>query len=106
MAYAFLALAILSEVAGTVSLRMATRGSGSWYAAVAVGYAVAFVMLALALDRGMGIGVAYGIWSASGVALTALLGRVLFAEAVSRTMACGIVLIIAGVLLVELGRPH
>jgi len=50
------------------------------------------------------IGVAYGIWAATGVALTAVLGRVLFREPLTRLMLGGIGLIIVGVLLVELGH--
>lgn len=103
MAWALLAVAILSEVAGTLSLRMATSGSRHWYAAVLAGYLVAFSCLALALQAGLGLGVVYGIWAAVGVALTAVASRVLFDEPLNWVMACGIVLIIGGVLLVETG---
>ncbi len=51
----------------------------------------------------MALGVAYGIWAASGVALTAILARVIFHEPLTRTMALGILLIAVGVLTVELG---
>jgi small multidrug resistance pump len=51
----------------------------------------------------MGIGVAYGIWTAVGVALTALLSRRLFAEPLTRTMVVGLALIVAGVVLLEAG---
>jgi small multidrug resistance pump len=61
-------------------------------------------MLAGALALGLPIGVAYGIWAATGVALTAILGRVLFRDPLTRTMLAGIVLIIGGVLLIELGH--
>ena len=36
---------------------------------VAIGYLAAFAFLSLTLSAGMGLGVAYGIWAASGVAL-------------------------------------
>lgn len=49
---------------------------------------------------------AYGIWAAAGVALTALLGKVVFGEALNRTMLLGIGLIVVGVLLIELGAAH
>ena len=42
---------------------------------VVTGYVASFVLLSLALDAGMGIGVAYGIWTAVGVAFTAVLSR-------------------------------
>lgn len=105
MAWLFLSVSILTEVAGTLSLRMAARGRRRWYAAVAVGYLVAFTCLGLVLAEGMALGVAYGIWSASGVALTALAGRVLFREPFTWVTAAGVALIAGGVLLIELGAP-
>ncbi|MEV4186622.1 SMR family transporter [Streptosporangium canum] len=73
---------------------------------VAVGYIGAFFSLSMALRAGLGVGVAYGIWAASGVALTALASRVLFHEPLTKTMIAGIGLIIGGVLLIELGAAH
>ncbi|QFG24076.1 multidrug efflux SMR transporter [Actinomadura sp. WMMB 499] len=100
--------AIVSEVAATLSLRMASQPGGRkiWFAAVAAGYLAAFVFLTFALYDGLGIGVAYGIWAASGVALTAIASRVLFKEALTRVMGLGIALIAAGVLFIELGAAH
>lgn len=69
----------------------------------AVGYTASFAFVAAVLRRGMAIGVAYGIWAASGVTLTALAAAVLFDEALTGVMGLGFVAIVAGVLLVELG---
>ncbi|WP_435080563.1 DMT family transporter [Clavibacter michiganensis] len=104
MAWLLLAIAIVTEVAATISLKLATDGRKRWYTVVAVGYVTAFSMLAGALSLGLPIGVAYGIWAATGVALTAILGRVLFRDPLTRTMLAGIALIIGGVLLIELGH--
>ena len=57
-------------------------------------------------DEGLGLGVAYGIWAASGVALTAIASKALFQEPLTPLMMGGIVLIIGGVLLVEVGAAH
>jgi small multidrug resistance pump len=103
MAWLFLVVAILSEVAASLSLKAAADGKSRWYAVVAVGYLLAFTSLTFALDRGLGIGVAYGIWVASGVALTAVASRFLFKEPLTKLMGLGIALVGAGVLLVELG---
>ncbi len=105
MAYLFLIGAIIFEVAGTVSLRLAVDDK-RWYGAVVVGYLVAFTMLALTLAGGLPLGVAYGIWAASGVALTAMIGKFLFKEPFTWLMGLGIALIIGGVLLIELGANH
>lgn len=103
MAWLFLACAVLCEVAATLCLRVAAAGRRSFYAAVAVGYVAAFGCMTQALDGGIGLGVAYGIWAATGVALTALASKVLFGEPLTPLMLFGIALIVGGVLVIELG---
>lgn len=106
MSWLLLVGAVVAEVTGTLSLRVAAEGRRRWYGVVAVAYVVAFALLSLALAGGLGLGVAYGIWAAMGVALTAVLSRVLFAEPLTPVMVAGIGMIIAGVLLIELGTAH
>lgn len=106
MSFVYLSIAILGEVIGTLSLRLASDGRKAYLLGVLVCYPLAFFMLVRALDAGLGLGVAYGIWSAVGVVLTALASRVLFREAITRRMAAGMGLIAAGVLLIELGSSH
>lgn len=97
--------AIGAEVIGTLSLR-AMVDQPAWVALTAAAYVVAYALLGLALRTGMPIGVAYGIWGAVGVALVALLGALIFGETMSAQAIIGIVVIIAGVLIVETGaRP-
>ena len=103
----YLVAAIASEVTGTLSLKLASDGRGlRRYGVVITGYLAAFAMLTATLKAGMPLGVAYGIWSAGGVAVTAIASRLLFGEPLTRTMVAGIVLIMAGVLLVEIGSAH
>ncbi len=104
--YLLLFGAIASEVIGTLSLRVAANGRAGFYAAVAVGYVVAFTMLWGSLRLGMPLGVAYGIWAAAGVAVTAVASRFLFGEPLTRRMLGGIGFIVVGVLLIELGAGH
>lgn len=104
MAWALLSLSIATEVFATLSLKAATDGRRRWFIGVVVGYGIAFTMLPLALAQGLPIGIAYGIWAAAGVALTAVLGRVIFKDPLTWTMAAGIALIIGGVVLVKLGQ--
>jgi len=71
------------------------------------GYIASFALLSVTLSLGMPVGIAYGVWSACGVALVTLCARVLFAEPLTPTMMLGIALIIAGVLSIELvGAVH
>ena len=106
MQYLLLIAAILCEVSATLALRVAARGRVSFYALVLIGYTVAFTLLWASLRQGMPLGVAYGIWAAAGVALTAIASRVLFREPLTPKMVGGIALIVVGVLLVELGATH
>ena len=106
MVWLFLILAIVLEVGAALSLRLATDGRKLFYIAVVVGYLGAFFFLTQVLALGLGIGVAYGIWAACGVALTAILSKLLFDEPFSWIMAAGIALVVGGVLLVELGAAH
>ncbi|ART69778.1 QacE family quaternary ammonium compound efflux SMR transporter [Mycobacterium dioxanotrophicus] len=102
--WALLIAAIATEVAATLSLR-ASQDHAAWLVVVVIGYLGAFVLLTLVLRGGMAVGVAYGIWGAMGTASTAVLAAVLFGDAFTWPIAAGIGLIIAGVLLVELGSP-
>lgn len=101
-AWLLLAAAILSEVTATLSLRGALD-QPSLYVVVIGGYALSFGLLVQVLKRGMGLGIAYGIWGACGVVLTALLSAVLFGEVFTALKTAGIVLVAAGVVVVELG---
>ena len=103
MSWVLLCGAVIAEVASTLSLRVAATGRRAWYAPVVLGYVIAFALLSGALRTGMPLGVAYGVWAAAGIVLTALLSRLLFREALTPLMLTGMGLITAGVLLVELG---
>ncbi|MFC4753673.1 DMT family transporter [Dietzia aurantiaca] len=103
--WGFLMAAIGLEVAGSLSLKGALN-SPVLYLVVVLGYAGAFVFLALTLRARMPLGVAYGIWGAAGVVLTAALSALIFAEPLTPLMGAGIAVIIAGVLCVELGAQR
>ncbi|MFK0401801.1 DMT family transporter [Microbacterium sp. NPDC090225] len=105
MIWLLLVLAIASEVTATLSL----RASGGlrrrrWIPVIVVGYLAAFSLLGAILAMGMPVGVAYGIWAAAGVAITAVMGRVLFKDHFSAMMAAGVALIAVGVALIEFGH--
>ena len=97
--------AIISEVSATLALRQALNQPG-FYIVVGIGYALAFILLSLTLKAGMPLGVAYGLWGALGVALTAVLSMLVFGEPMTLLVALGIALIMAGVLLVEVGAQR
>jgi small multidrug resistance pump len=97
--------AITSEVTGTLALRMSngfTRLLPS--VVVVIGYVVAFGLLSQVLRRGMAVGVAYGIWSAIGVAAIAVIGAAFLGDRLSWLQVVGIALVILGVGALEFGR--
>lgn len=100
--WSYLGCAILLEVTASLSLKAALE-LPALYSLVVVGYAGSFVCLSGSLRRGMQLGVGYGIWAATGVALTAILSALIFGEPFRPLMGAGIGLIVVGVLLVELG---
>jgi small multidrug resistance pump len=103
-----LAGAILVEVIATLSLRASDgfRKRG-WMIPVALGYLASFYLLWVSLSLGMPVGVAYGVWTACGVALVAIIARFLFSEPLTWLMGAGIALIVAGVLTIEMsGAVH
>ena len=103
MMWLALAGAILFEVIGTLALR-ASDGfrKRRWIIPVTIGYLASFYLLWLTLSLGMHVGIAYGIWTACGVALVAVAARFLFGEPLTWLMGLGIALIVAGVLTIEM----
>ncbi|RKQ35300.1 DMT family transporter [Kocuria tytonis] len=98
----FLMAAITSEVTGSLALKAAVA-IPVFYALVVAGYAGSFLGLFASLRHGMTLGVGYGIWGATGVAATAVMSFLIFGEPITPVMGAGLVLVMAGVLLVELG---
>jgi small multidrug resistance pump len=103
-----LAAAIGIEVFATLGLR-ASDGFRKkvWIAPVVVAYLASFYLLWLTLALGLPVGIAYGVWTACGVALVAVIARYLFGDPLTLKMLIGIGLVIAGVLTIELvGAVH
>lgn len=98
----FLAGAVACEVAATLALK-AALDRPSWYLLVVTGYLAAFALLAGCLRRGMAVGVAYGLWGAGGVVLTAILANRLHDEPLTALTGLGLALVVVGVLAVEVG---
>jgi small multidrug resistance pump len=103
MMWATLTMAIVFEVLGTLGLR-ASEGFRKrvWIVPVTVGYIAAFSLLWLTLRLGMHVGIAYGVWTACGVAIVAVAAKILFDEPLTWLMGLGIALIVGGVLTIEM----
>lgn len=108
MGTVFLALAIATEVVATTFLKFTSGDTSKWWAylVVVLGYVASFAALAQALARGVPLGIAYAIWAGVGVVVIALISWLFFKESLSWLQIGGLVLVIAGVGLLELGGKH
>jgi small multidrug resistance pump len=102
MPWVLLGAAIATEVAGTLALR-ASDGLSRLVPSiiVAAGYLASFGLLAVVL-KSLPVGIVYAIWAAVGVALVAIFGKIMFNDPVPPIAMIGMVLIVAGVVLVSL----
>ncbi|SPU67187.1 SMR family small multidrug resistance protein [Brucella neotomae] len=99
--YTFLAIAIFSEVIGTLSLKASEGFSRLGPSIVVVAYGLAFYFLSLTLKT-IPVGVAYAIWSGVGVTLVALIGWLVFGQKLDLPAIVGMGLIIAGLIVLNL----
>lgn len=95
--YAYLGLAIIFEVIATTSMKYSDGFRVPLPSVItAAGYCIAFWSLAQAL-RTIPVGLAYAIWCGLGMVLVALIGVILFKQALDIPSALGVGLIILGV---------
>lgn len=97
----YLIIAIVAEVIATTALKASdgfTRLVPS--SITAIGYAIAFYMLALALKT-IPVGIAYAIWSGVGIVAIAIIGFLVFNQRLDAAGLLGIALILAGVVVLN-----
>ncbi|MEH6378099.1 multidrug efflux SMR transporter [Streptomyces sp. KLMMK] len=103
MMYVTLAGAILAEIMATTAMKLSDGFSKLWPSVGTVaGYLVAFALLAQTLKT-MNVGTAYAIWSGAGTAVVAVIGMLFLGEAVNAARIGGVLLVIAGVVVLNLG---
>ncbi|MFB7275218.1 DMT family transporter [Streptomyces sp. NPDC056244] len=106
MGYGLLAAAIAAEVAGTTAMKYSEGFSRLWPSLITVvGYVIAFALLSQTLKT-LSVGTAYAIWSGAGTAAIAAIGMIFMGESTSALKLAGIALVIAGVLVLNLGGAH
>jgi len=102
MKWIYLGIAIIAEVIGTSALKSAegfTKLIPS--VIVIVGYGIAFFLLSLTL-KSIPVGIVYAIWSGAGIALISIIGYFHFKQKLDLPAIAGIILIIAGVIVINL----
>ncbi len=100
--YFWLIIAILSEVTASTALR-ATKGFTQLVPSIitVIGYVVSFYALSQTLAT-IKLGIAYAIWSGIGIILITILGFVVYKQKLDWPAIAGILLIIAGVVVIQL----
>jgi small multidrug resistance pump len=97
-----LAIAILSETVATTALKASAGFTRPGPAALVItGYGLAFYFLSLTL-RTIPLGVAYAVWSGVGIVLITAAGWFMYGQKLDTAALAGIVLIVAGVLVMNL----
>lgn len=102
MKWIFLSIAILAEVIATSALKSSegfTKLLPSMI--VIIGYGVSFFFLSLTLNT-IPVGIAYAIWSGTGIILISLIGYFFFKQTLDLQAITGIILIISGVIVINL----
>ncbi|MFK4067764.1 DMT family transporter [Streptomyces sp. NPDC029674] len=106
MGYALLAAAIAAEVAGTTAMKYSEGFSRLVPSLITVaGYLLAFTLLAQTLKT-LSVGTAYAIWAGIGTAAVAAIGMIFLGESANMVKIAGILLVIAGVVVLNLGGAH
>ncbi|QDT84545.1 DMT family transporter [Gimesia chilikensis] len=100
--YLALGVAIVLEVIGTSALQASQQFTRPVPTTITVvTYLGAFYFLSLALKM-IPVGIAYAIWSGVGIVLISCAGLILFKQKLDLPAILGLVLIIAGVLVINL----
>lgn len=102
MAYAYLLIAILSEVLATSMLK-ASDGFTKLIPSIVtfIGYSVSFYFLSMVIKY-IPIGISYAIWSGLGIVLISIVGLLVFKQELDLPGIFGMVLIISGVIVIHL----
>ncbi|WP_019545598.1 DMT family transporter [Streptomyces sulphureus] len=106
MVYLTLTGAIIAEVLGTTAMKYSDGFTKLWPSlGTALGYVLAFTLLAQTLKT-LPIGTAYAIWSGMGTAAIAVIGMLFIGEAMTAAKIGGLLLVIAGVVVLNLDGAH
>ncbi|AJZ85179.1 DMT family transporter [Streptomyces antimycoticus] len=106
MGYVMLSGAILAEILATTSMKYSDGFSKLWPSlATGAGYLIAFALLAQTLKT-VSVGTAYAIWAGAGTALIAVIGMLFLGEAATAAKVIGVLLVVAGVIVLNLGGAH
>ncbi|WP_123345959.1 MULTISPECIES: multidrug/spermidine efflux SMR transporter subunit MdtJ [unclassified Enterobacter] len=98
-----LALAIVAEITGTLSMKWAsTSGGSTGFIMMLVMISLSYIFLAFAVKK-IALGVAYALWEGIGILLITLFSVTLFDESLSPMKIAGLATLIVGIVLIKSG---
>ena len=100
--YAFMALAVLLEVAANIFIKCSAGWRRKAWGALGIACILASFTALSQAAKGIDLSVAYALWGGTGIVLTTAAGWVFFRQALARRGCAGIALIVLGVLLLKL----
>jgi small multidrug resistance pump len=101
MAYIYLAIAIIAEVASTSALKASDEFTKLIPSLIViVGYGASFYLLTLVL-RTIPVAITYAVWSGAGIVLVAIIGVILYKQIPDIPAVIGMGLIIAGISIIN-----
>ena len=96
-----LALAIVAEITGTLSMKWASVSDGNTgFILMLVMIALSYIFLSFAVKK-IALGVAYALWEGIGIVLITLFSVLLFDESLTVMKAAGLATLIAGIVLIK-----
>ena len=98
-----LALAIIAEITGTLSMKWASVSGGhTGFILMLVMISLSYIFLSFAVKK-IALGVAYALWEGVGILLITLFSVMLFDEALSTMKIAGLTTLVAGIVLIKSG---
>lgn len=98
-----LALAIATEITGTLSMKWASVGnSNAGFILMLVMITLSYIFLSFAVKK-IALGVAYALWEGSGILFITIFSVLLFDEALSTMKIAGLLTLVAGIVLIKSG---
>lgn len=98
-----LALAIATEITGTLSMKWASVGnSNAGFILMLVMITLSYIFLSFAVKK-IALGVAYALWEGIGILFITIFSVLLFDEALSTMKIAGLLTLVAGIVLIKSG---
>ena len=98
-----LALAIVAEITGTLSMKCASVSDGNTgFILMLVMISLSYIFLSFAVKK-IALGVAYALWEGIGIVLITLFSVLVFDESLTVMKAAGLATLIAGSVLIKSG---